>query len=175
MVHSNLYLFNTPQKKLQLWGSLLLFSMSLMALQKATFVSFCFIPYNALNQVPSENTVLMVLDKCQIFSYTATNTSERNSLYVSFSFLHGPEWLATWLHSNAQSYTVHVQNLPVQHDYFLTMTHQMEVHPPSTKEVSTSNVIPCHKPKTGNLKLVLKYTRSLQTSLQCLQVVCVAQ
>jgi hypothetical protein len=103
------------------------------------------------------------------------NLRTHNGLSVFFL----PPW--TWVAlqqghiNNAQSSSVYIQNLPVHHDYFLTMSQQMEGCPPSTKEVSISMDMPCHKPKNGNLKLVLKCTRSLQASLQCLQFVCVAQ
>ena len=139
----------------------------------------CFFAFHTLHwpkQSPSQNTVLLVSDKCQILSYTDTKTPDHTTVYISLSpssmNLSG---LATWLHSNAQSHSVHVINLHVHHDYLLKMTQQKEVCPSSTKEVSTSNIMPYNKPKISNLKLVLKYTRCLKTSLQCLQLVCVAQ
>jgi len=64
-----------------------------MALQKAIFVSLYFILYTGLNQVPCEKNVLLVLDKCQILSYTATKNSEHTMVFLFFSFYHGPEWL----------------------------------------------------------------------------------
>jgi hypothetical protein len=63
-----------------------------MALQKARFVSLYFILYTGLNQVPSEKTVLLALEKCKILSYTAPKTSEHTTVYFSFPSPHGPEW-----------------------------------------------------------------------------------
>jgi len=91
--HMQIYIYLIPhRKKTWLWGLFLLFSMFLMALQKAIFVSFHFILYTGLNWVPPQNNVLLVLDKCQIRSYTATKTPEHTTVYLFFSF---PPW--TWV------------------------------------------------------------------------------
>jgi len=67
-----------------------LFCMSLTALQKAIFVSFYSITYTGLNQVPSQNTVLLVCDKCQTLSHSATKTPEHTTVYLFFLL---PPWI----------------------------------------------------------------------------------
>jgi len=62
-----------------------------MALQKAILVSLSFILYTGLNQVPSEEIVLLVFEKCQFLSYNATKTSKHTTVYLFFSSPHGPE------------------------------------------------------------------------------------